>query len=276
MEEIFKQKLLRLRQPLPAKTFAEALMGESPFQALKRRPTPVPRPEGFSEKKQVIESLERFVEEKVKDAPEPVLKLDGGEVAVKKDPVWDIPGIAKDLAELRSGLTLATSLLEIILRGKDPAKVRVLFVTERFRDPAEVTPELRGGFIDELLTGFPAKTAELFERMILAMKLTPDEVLLYPVEIGEEARPGEAVSLGVFFSPEVVVTLGAKATNAILKGNDRLSQIHGQFFQRSVQGAGTFQVVPLFHPSIIETNQNMKKTAWSDMQKIMKVLKKLS
>jgi uracil-DNA glycosylase family 4 len=60
----------------------------------------------------------------------------------------------------------------------------------------------------------------------------------------------------------------------VLKSTDRLAQVHGQFFSRKI-GEKTFQVVPLFHPSIIETNQNMKKTAWADMQKIMKHLKKL-
>jgi uracil-DNA glycosylase family 4 len=71
------------------------------------------------------------------------------------------------------------------------------------------------------------------------------------------------------------VTLGANSTHKILKVQDRLTQLHGQFFNRKIENIGTFIVVPLFHPSIIENNQNMKKTAWTDMQKIMKQLKKL-
>ncbi len=81
--------------------------------------------------------------------------------------------------------------------------------------------------------------------------------------------------IAAFYKPEVIVTLGAKATHKILKGQERLAMVHGQFFVRKIENVGTMTIVPLFHPSIIESNQNMKKTAWSDMQKIMQHLKKL-
>lgn len=69
--------------------------------------------------------------------------------------------------------------------------------------------------------------------------------------------------------------LRGEPPSKILKSNDRLSLVHGEFFTRKIGDETSIQVVPLFHPSIIETNQNMKKTAWVDMQKIMKHLKKL-
>ncbi|HLW56502.1 MAG TPA: hypothetical protein VKY27_03900, partial [Bacteriovoracaceae bacterium] len=85
----------------------------------------------------------------------------------------------------------------------------------------------------------------------------------------------DIVKLTKEYRPLVIITLGAKATSAVLKTNDRLAQVHGQFFNRKLIDSYEVQVVPLFHPNIIETNQNMKKTAWIDMQKIMKYLKKL-
>lgn len=278
MEDLFKQNLLRLREPQAPKTFTEAILGNAYFSQPKPRPAaaptaPLTRPE-FTEKKQVIESLERFAQEKVALEEKPVIKIPGGEIVVRPTPGWEVP-LYSDAQELKDALSLPGETKNIILKDKRPGQVQVLFVTEIFRSFEEASAELAGNFLDELLMGFPLKTAELFGRMIGAMKLTPEEVLLYPIENAESSLASEVMSLAAFYRPQVIVTLGAKASNEILKGNDRLSMIHGQFFTRQVLNAGDFEIVPLFHPSIIESNQNMKKTAWADMQKIMKHLQKL-
>lgn len=277
MEQVFKQNLLRLRSPQKPSTYREALfpMAWWPSELSVSNPGDAKiSKEQFSEKKQVIESFERFAHEKIKETGAPI-QVEGGIVSISKDPVWD--GIQKftDLKELKDRLTLDREILELVLTNKDPSKVKVLFVTETFRSADEVMPELKEGFINELLAGFPLKTAEFFGRMISAMKLVPEEVVLYPVESEGKDLASEVVTLAAFLRPEVVITLGAKATNKILKNNDRLSMVHGQFFKREVEGIGNFHVVPLYNPFIIETNQNMKKTAWTDMQKIMKFLQKL-
>lgn len=275
MDALFKQKLLNLRNPPAPKTFAEALMGNS-FLTADSGKHEKPSEEGFTEKRQVIESLERFAREKVETAPEPVIKFDRGEIHVKSDPVWDDVNVANSVNELMASLSLEAETLKVLFKGKEPGRVRVMFVTENIRPSSEFASELKGGFIDELLTGFPLKTAEFFERMILAMKLLPDEVVIYPIEKNDsEDLSPEVVRIALSLKAEIVITLGAKATQKILKSNDRLSLIHGQFHDRKVENAGHLLVVPLFHPSIIETNLNMKKTAWADMQKIMKHLKKI-
>jgi len=279
MDAIFKQKLLSLRNPGTPKTFGEALMGETPWikkDAVKSTLMKTPSKETYSEKVQVIESLERFAQEKTTELQTNIIKLDGGELHVRSEPGWDDLEHFETAENLKTHLKLDPRLLEIILNGKRPKVVKVLFVSETFRSWEEVSPELKSGLIDELLAGFPLKTAELFERMIRAMKLGPSEILIYPVE-GENEMDfaKDVMEIAAFYQPEVIITLGAKATHRILKNNDRLSLVHGQFFNRRMGERGNFQVVPLFHPSIIETNQNMKKTAWADMQKIMKHLKKL-
>lgn len=275
MDELFKRKLLNLRNPPAPRTFAEALMGEGFLSSDSVSPT-APEEEGFTEKRQVIESLERFAKEKTQEIQGPVIRFDRGEIAVKPDPVWDGVEKARDLSELRSGLSLEKEILEVLLKNKTPGSIQAFFVTENIRSWSEVASELRGGFIDELLTGFAPRTAEFFERMIQAMKLHADEVLIYPVESAkEDDLSAEVVRLALFYRPTFVITLGAKATQKILKSNDRLSLIHGQFFERKVEKGDTLQIVPLYHPSILETNLSMKKTTWADMQKIMKHLKKI-
>lgn len=278
MEDLFKRNLLNLRNPAAPTTFGQALLGNAPWAPLKRAPKALPvlpPKEEFSEKRQVIESLERFVEEKSQELNTSLLKIEGGELNLRSGPGFDDVVPAENVFDLRTRLTLESNVLDILLSEKDPSQVKVIFVTERFRPWKEAASELKSGFINELIVGFPLKTAELFEKMIMAMKLSPSEVLLYPVEGDDEDYSHQVMELTAHYKPEVIITLGAKATNKILKSNDRLSLIHGQFFNREIKNVGQFQVVPLFHPSIIETNQNMKKTAWADMQKIMKILKKL-
>lgn len=280
MEELFKQNLLRLRETPKCETFGQALFANPLWKPIREKKAigakaMVPK-EGFSEKKQVLESLERFAHEKAAEISSPVIKIEGGEVVVKPEPSWEGIFSFNDVASLKSKLSLEANFLNILFQNKSRESVKVIFVTETFRKWSEVEPELKEGFINELLTGFPSKTAELFLRMITAMKLDASEVVLYPVEGDEKNLAEEVMGIAGFFQPEVIITLGAKATQKVLKSNDRLSLIHGQFFQRNVGELGSFQVVPLFHPSIIETNQNMKKTAWTDMQKIMRHLKKLT
>lgn len=266
METLFKQKLIDLRSKAVPQTFSEALFpggGFAPFnlpKCLKTHQDKVSSESGFTEQKHLIESLERFVEER-----EVVPVGEKAEIALKATPDW---------SSSQEDYLLSSQFRELILRGKN--KVEVIFVTETLRPFNELGPELQGAFIDELLCGFPQKTAELFERMILAMKLRPEEVILYPSELGGESLFDDVVKLTQEFRPKVIITLGAKATSAVLKTKDRLAQVHGQFFTRKLLDSYEVQVVPLFHPNIIETNQNMKRTAWVDMQKVMKFLKKLS
>ncbi len=278
MDALFKQKLLSLRNPLEPKTFGEALLPNALWvskKPIKVEAAPIAK-EVYSEKVQVIESLERFAEEQSSQLKSDILKVEGGEIQIRKNAEWDDLETYSTVEALKTQLMLNSQLAEVQLKDKDQKAVKVIFVTEAFRSWEEVEPELQTGFINELLTGFPLKTAEFFERMIKGMKLAPEEVIIYPVEGSDSIDlAAEVMKVAAFYRPEVIITLGAKATQKILKSNDRLSMIHGQFFNRRVGEGENFQIVPLFHPAIIETNLNMKKTAWADMQKIMKHLKKL-
>ena len=278
MESLFKQKLLGLRKPRNPRTFGEALLGETEWLKMGHsQSTKLPAKEVFSEKMQVIESLERFAHEKIAEKNSNMLKFDGGEVHVKTGLEFEEIYPSSSQESLKAQLSLEPRLLNLVLSDKEPGKIKILFVSEKFRTWDDLSPDLRSGFINELIAGFPIKTAELFERMIGAMKLVPSEVIIYPVEGSDETDySAQVMSIAAFYRPEVIVTLGAKATHKILKSNDRLTLIHGQFFVRQFPGGESFHITPLFHPSIIETNQNMKKTAWADMQKIMKHLKKIT
>jgi uracil-DNA glycosylase family 4 len=277
MDELFKQKLLGLRSIPRPTTFSEALLGDTSWGKKVQRKLPLPAHKNdFSERTQVLEALERFAQEKGQELESPVIKIEGGEILLRLEPEWEGEVTHACADSLRRALKLQKELLNIVLADKVPGEVKVMFISETFRLWDDSSRELKEGFINELIVGFSLKTAELFERMIAAMKLSAGEVIIFPVEGTDETDyASDVMAVASFYRPEIIVTLGAKATQRILKSNDRLTQVHGQFFTRKVGETLTFQVVPLFHPTIIETNQNMKKTAWADMQKIMKHLKKL-
>lgn len=193
-----------------------------------------------------------------------------------RDQESSTPVIATREESFHPEFTFNAQQADIIFKNKQTSQVKVLFITEKFRNWDESSLDFKSGFINELIMAFPLQTAELFERMIKAMNLTSEEVIILPlIGLDDKDCSSDVFKVAERFRPEVVITLGSSATTGILKSSDRLSLIHGQFFSRKHSDQSTFQVVPLFHPSIIETNQNMKKTAWSDMQKIMKYLKKL-
>ncbi len=120
---------------------------------------------------------------------------------------------------------------------------------------------------------------ELLTKMLGAMKLRPDQIartLALSAEGADQAALEDA-QMRLYaeirkHSPEVVVSLGALATNLLLGRQERLSQVHGQILPREVlaeDGPLNFALVPLFHPEFLLINPNMKRTAWIDMQKIM-------
>lgn len=128
---------------------------------------------------------------------------------------------------------------------------------------------------------------DLLGRMIGAMKLTNGEFFRYPLlealeNVSDLAsnleNPDEATKTLFSFiaekRPKVVVSLGATVTNILLGRREKLSGIHGQFFDKQV-GDCHFSLMPVFHPDFLLINPNMKRTAWIDLQKVMERVGKI-
>ncbi len=117
-------------------------------------------------------------------------------------------------------------------------------------------------------------THDLLGKMIMAMGLKEGEFVRVPII--ETVDSFESLLQAIdFFKPKLVISLGALATNIALGRKLKLSNVHGSFNGRTVN-VGTkeiiFNVSPLFHPQLLEINQSMKKTAWTDMQEMMKFI----
>ncbi|GEM_PF-1045488 len=283
MQEIFKTKLLELRRPGKVLSFADALLGpvlwapkSKTLKLMTAKEESAKLKEAYTEKHQVIESLERYVEEKTQITRIPIIPVAGGEVGLKKAEEHELSYRLESLEMLSKHISKnAYDEFQILIDKRKIGQLKILFITEAFTPFSEREKiETPSAFAKAFLPFLPHKTSELFERMVMAMKLLPEETLLLGLESEGEDLMKAVMSVAEHLRPEVIVTLGAKSTQKVLKSNDRLTMVHGQFFSRKI-GEWTAQITPLFHPSIIETNQNMKKTAWIDMQKIMKVLKKV-
>ena len=143
--------------------------------------------------------------------------------------------------------------------------------------------------IEVLFVGdsFNGEGDDLLGKMIGAMKLSGTEFYRHPMEdelddvndlVKNQEMPSPATQklLNIIFEkrPKVVVSLGATVTNILLGKREKLSTIHGQFFERQINSYH-YNLMPIFHPDFLIINPNMKRTAWIDLQKVMEQIGKI-
>lgn len=139
-------------------------------------------------------------------------------------------------------------------------------------------------FVGDSFTG---EGDDLLGKMITAMKLSGSEFFRFQMNeelenINDLAKnletPDTATQKLLEIinqkKPKVVVSLGATITNILLGKREKLSTIHGQFFEKKA-GECSYSLMPLFHPDFLNINPNMKRTAWIDLQKVMERIGKI-
>ncbi len=136
---------------------------------------------------------------------------------------------------------------------------------------------------DEDAQGVPfvGEAGQLLTKMIEAMGFSRDEVYLtnlvkcrgqdnrkpFPQEL-EACQPFLRAQMAAI-QPKVIVALGAFATQTMLREEGKISQLRGTWRQY-----GGIPLMPTFHPAFLVKNPAHKKSAWSDLQLVMKVLGK--
>ena len=70
-------------------------------------------------------------------------------------------------------------------------------------------------------------------------------------------------------SPKVIITLGASSTRALLKSDDVISSLRGNFAEYM-----GIPLMPTYHPAALLRNPKLKKDVWHDMQKVMALVNK--
>lgn len=141
--------------------------------------------------------------------------------------------------------------------------------------------------------GFDPIERDLLEKMALAMKLKNGHAVSLSIKCslapGDHDDATQRMKRNCednllheikTLKPQFVIPLGAIATNSILEKKERLSQVHGKFFSKTMKCSDEllhkYIVVPLFHPEFLLINTNMKRTAWLDLKNVMDYLQKNS
>lgn len=234
-----KQPVGKAKTPVALKG-PEVALGQAPDN---------PKAESHSEKKELLQSLGRFVEES--SGEDHRVSFSGGEVRAK------------------SGETAVTLEESELISSVEPRFVdefndntKVLFVGECPKDYNSEAPD------DNLLA-----------KMIGAMKLPKESYCrAYITKDGELAQQewyGLLKKVSSNTKHLTIVSLGALATNTILHKKERLSRIHGKEFFVELKRESSplsLSVFPVFHPDILQINPNMKRSAWLDLQKVMEGL----
>ena len=155
-----------------------------------------------------------------------------------------------------------------IVFGVGNPKARLMFVGEA---PGE----------DEDLQGFPfvGKAGQLLTKMIEAMGLKRDDVYICNTvkcrpPNNRNPEPDELSACEPFLKgqlasvrPEVIVTLGKFAAQALLRADTPISRLRGQW--RTYEGIA---LMPTFHPAYLLRSPGEKGKVWDDLKQVMKKL----
>ena len=155
-----------------------------------------------------------------------------------------------------------------IVFGAGSAQARLMFVGEA---PGE----------DEDLQGIPfiGKAGGLLTKMIEAMGLSRDAVYICNTvkcrpPNNRNPEPDELSSCEPFLKgqlaavkPEVIVTLGKFAAQALLRDETPISRLRGQW--RAYEG---IPLMPTFHPAYLLRSPGEKGKVWDDLKQVMKKL----
>jgi uracil-DNA glycosylase family 4 len=282
MQDIYENDLKQLKIRRKEQSFADAIFpaaqwcDSSTNKSEQSDTMPV-----SAEKKQVLESLESFATKKLEDSATESVNLETVSITKKVDLPDDyddflVNNCEKFTADEFLELAADSSALAIEQRFstgrvEHPERVRIIFLSDIFLNHEKADNEFDVFFKEE--------TADLFSRMVKAMKLSEDEFLISAVNISDDV-PNEFLEEEMaYFSPEIIMTLGASASQKVLSIKQRLSTIHGNFYEKGIGYIDNtclkLTVCPIFHPEFLRINPTMKKAAWADMQKVMKKLHKL-
>jgi uracil-DNA glycosylase family 4 len=180
--------------------------------------------------------------------------------------VQTLPRIKADLGEC-TRCPLCRQRTHIVF-GEGASEARLVFVGEGpgFEEDQQGRP-------------FVGAAGRLLTRIIAAMHLTREQVYICNVV---KCRPPEnrtpvadeiAACLPFLerqltaLKPEVICTLGAVATSALLGRSVSVTQLRGRFYDYH-----GIKLIPTFHPAYLLRNPEAKRDVWEDMKKIMALL----
>lgn len=93
----------------------------------------------------------------------------------------------------------------------------------------------------------------------------PDEILACEEWLHKQIK---------IIQPKIIVTLGRHAMEHFIPGK-KISEVHGQSFQKTFPGLGTQTFFVLYHPAAALYNGSLRATLLKDFKKIPNIIKKI-
>ena len=143
---------------------------------------------------------------------------------------------------------------------------------------------------DEDIQGlaFVGKAGQLLTKMIEAMGLTREQVFICNVlkcrpPNNRDPAPEEVHSCWPYLDqqlkiihPQVIVALGKPAAQTLLRTQEGISRLRGQWHDYYIGGPGggsePIPLMPTFHPAYLLRSPGEKVKAWSDLKQVMQKL----
>jgi len=126
---------------------------------------------------------------------------------------------------------------------------------------------------------FVGEAGRLLDRILFAMGLQRSDVYICNVEKcrppgNRDPEPDEIAACEPFLkrqlaaiSPQVIISLGRVASQALLREQTAISRLRGQW--REYQG---IPLMPTFHPAYLLRNPTAKREVWEDVKQVMRRL----
>jgi len=121
-------------------------------------------------------------------------------------------------------------------------------------------PENADIFIIDSGTGFfKGDSGVLLKKILKAMNLSYDSIFI----CNSDDLKSVQEKIKIVF-PEIIITLGTKAGQSLLKIEKPLEHFRGKFYDYN-----GIKVMPTFHPSLLLKNPEYKRQVWEDMKLVM-------
>ena len=211
----------------------------------------------------VSERGDRMVAFAPRPAPAGPARPDTGTPMARKLPVVSLESVREEIGEC-TRCKLHKGRTNLVFGVGNPS-ARLMFVGEA---PGE----------DEDKKGEPfvGKAGQLLTKMIEAMGLRREDVYICNTvkcrpPNNRNPEPDELAACEPFLKgqlaavkPEVIVTLGKFAAQALLRDQTPISRLRGQW--REYEGIA---VMPTFHPAYLLRSPQEKVKVWEDLQRVM-------
>ncbi len=195
-----------------------------------------------------------------------------------KDKVWLLKNLNLQVHQCKNCPLYTTRIKPVFGEGNPDAKLMFIGEAPGYEEDRQGKP-------------FVGKAGELLTKIIMAMKLSRQEVYIsnvvkcHPVKIPDpnlrnNDRPPSEEEINQclpylqqqieIIQPKIICCLGAIATKALTKTDQPISLLRGKVFKYYKNE--NILIVPTYHPSALLRNPKLKPDVWQDMKLIMKYL----